>query len=72
MTVNHLVPGSIPGAGAINPQNPINKAFQEFQPQIFKLIATFLQQTPKIEEFLTSDMKYLSNELLKSSVRNVI
>ena len=48
-----------PGAGATIPQNPINKAFQEFQPQLFKLIATFLQQTPKIEDFLTTDTRYL-------------
>ena len=61
MAVNHLVPGSNPGAGATTSTNTLDKVFQQYQAQIFQLIATFGNNFDKIEHYLSSDMKYLQS-----------
>ena len=59
MTVNHLVPGSIPGAGATNTQTSQQKHLEEFYNTFNPLFTTFLQQTKQQEDFLNQDTKYL-------------
>ena len=59
MTVNHLVPGSIPGAGATKSQIPYLSSLLESQPQLIKLIATFLQHSDEVENYFITNIKYL-------------
>ena len=59
MTVNHLVPGSIPGAGAIQSQTPYISCFNNNNTTKNQIITTFLQQYQEINSYLAKNMKYL-------------
>ena len=58
MTVNHLVPGSIPGAGATSTKTPQLSTLEDFYNNINPLFTTFLQQTNQHQQFLNKDTKY--------------
>lgn len=59
MTVNHLVPGSIPGAGATTYKTPQPSDLDRFSTDENLLFTTFLQQSKKTEYYLYTNMKYL-------------
>ena len=59
MTVNHLVPGSIPGAGATSTQTLYISQLEDFYNKFNPLFTTFLQQTNQQEQLLNEDTKYL-------------